>query len=94
MDFIRRTDSSLKLQEKLSKEKQELLENVKREVGKFWFEEVISFRPFRRFSLEQRKSSHFTSPTVFAEVKMFRQRKYQLCFATGEERHLLRISRP
>ena len=33
MDFIRRTDSSLKLQEKLAREKQKLLENVKREVG-------------------------------------------------------------
>ena len=32
MDFIRRNDSSLALQEKIAKEKEELLENVKREV--------------------------------------------------------------
>ena len=32
MDFIRRTDSSLVLQERIAKEKEELLENVKREV--------------------------------------------------------------
>jgi len=43
MEFIRKTDSSIKLQEKLVQEKQELLENVKREAKRI-MEEAVTRR--------------------------------------------------